>query len=154
MRTQRIYSTPKNRNWEKIYNTYKKNYFKKSAKSDVSMESLYNFRTFRMLYEALEQDRLEEREQGLRKSSLNVTRDMILKQVKYKESLLKARQTVKIYDEWYKWLTPDRKEKYIPKITIMQARKGTVNLKDMWDDIDDLYKEKGEEYVGQTFISS
>ena len=62
------------RNWNKLYQTYLKNYQKRKDKSIVGMEEKYTFFEFQAMYTALENDRKLEIKKGTRKVA-NITQD-------------------------------------------------------------------------------
>ena len=79
------------RNWNKLYQTYLKNYQKRKDKSIVGMEEKYTFFEFQAMYTALENDRKLEIKKGTRKVA-NITQDLIAKQELYSYSVKQAKE--------------------------------------------------------------
>ena len=109
------------RNWNKLYQTYKKVYEKKKAKSTVAMEDMYSKRDFIATYTALEADRMEEIKQGTRKVA-NITQDLVGRQVEYKYSYKQAEVIQKQLNELYG-----------EKISIRKIREGQTG--EFWNDV-------------------
>ena len=109
------------RNWNKLYQTYKKVYEKKKAKLTVAMEDMYSKRDFIATYTALEEDRMEEIKQGTRKVA-NITQDLVSRQVEYKYSYKQAEVIQKQINELYG-----------EKISIRKIREGQTG--EFWNDV-------------------
>ena len=132
------------RNWDKLYSTYEKSYYKKAARSKVGMEDKYSKTEFKVMYSALENDRLKEVKKGERKV-LNVTQDLIARQEKYQFSTKQARAIRTAYAQ-----------QYGKKLKISQIRMGTTQLDNFWDLVR-AYEEnmqEGDAPVGQVFFGS
>lgn len=104
------------RNWDKLYSTYEKSYYKKAARSKVGMEDKYSKTEFKVMYTALENDRLKEVKKGERKV-LNVTQDLVARQEKYLFTTKQARNIQTAY-----------LQEYGDKLKLSSIRSGTVNL--------------------------
>lgn len=132
------------RNWDKLYSTYEKSYYKKAARSKVGMEDKYSKTEFKVMYSALENDRLKEVKKGERKV-LNVTQDLVARQEKYERTIKQARALRNAYAQ-----------QYGKKLKISEIRMGTVQLDNFWDLVR-AYEEnmqEGDASVGQVFFGS
>ena len=132
------------RNWDKLYSTYEKSYYKKAARSKVGMEDKYSKTEFKVMYSALENDRLKEVKKGERKV-LNVTQDLVARQEKYERTTKQARAIRNAYAQ-----------QYGKKLKISDIRMGTIQLDNFWDLVR-AYEEnmqEGDAPVGQVFFGS
>lgn len=132
------------RNWDKLYSTYEKSYYKKAARSKVGMEDKYSKTEFKVMYSALENDRLKEVKKGERKV-LNVTQDLVAKQEKYLFTTKQARNIQTAY-----------LQEYGNKLKLSSIRSGTVNLNNFWDLVKGytLVRTANDPTVGQVFFGS
>ena len=108
------------------------------------MEDKYSKTEFKVMYSALENDRLKEVKKGERKV-LNVTQDLIARQEKYQFSTKQARAIRTAYAQ-----------QYGKKLKISQIRMGTTQLDNFWDLVR-AYEEnmqEGDAPVGQVFFGS
>lgn len=132
------------RNWDKLYSTYEKSYYKKAARSKVGMEDKYSKTEFKVMYTALENDRLKEVKRGERKV-LNVTQDLVAKQEKYLFTTKQARNIQTAY-----------LQEYGNKLKLSSIRSGTVNLNNFWDLVKSYasIRSSNDPTVGQVFFGS
>lgn len=132
------------RNWDKLYSTYEKNYYKKAAKSKVGLEDKYSKVEFKTMYLALENDRKRELKKGQRKV-LNITQDLIAKQERYEFSNKQAKNIQKAYQN-----------QYGKKLKLLDIRMGTVELAAFWDLVSaySVTRQDGDPTVGQVFFGS
>ena len=132
------------RNWDKLYSTYEKSYYKKAARSKVGMEDKYSKTEFKVMYTALENDRLKEVKKGERKV-LNVTQDLVARQEKYLFSTKQARNIQTAY-----------LQEYGDKLKLSSIRSGTVQLNNFWDLVKSYAstRSNNDPTVGQVFFGS
>lgn len=132
------------RNWDKLYSTYEKSYYKKAARSKVGMEDKYSKTEFKVMYSALENDRLKEVKKGERKV-LNVTQDLVARQEKYLFTNKQARNIQTAY-----------LQEYGNKLKLNSIRAGTVNLNNFWDLVKTYTAARtvNDPTVGQVFFGS
>ncbi len=134
------------RNWNKLYSTYGKRYANKVAKSRVGMEEKYSFEEFKVVYEALENDRKKELQSGARKVA-NITQDIVARQEKYVYTLKQA-----------KTLRNAMREQFNEEYKLKDIRAGVVKTKEFWDVVNEYRKQTQNQVdaptIGQVFFGS
>lgn len=108
------------------------------------MEDKYSKTEFKVMYTALENDRLKEVKKGERKV-LNVTQDLVARQEKYLFTTKQARNIQTAY-----------LQEYGDKLKLSSIRSGTAQLNNFWDLVKSYAstRSSNDPTVGQVFFGS